>query len=418
MAVQSVTRSTARSRTGADPALKASGERQVPALLLALLAAPIAAGANAPVLILPATAGSLGVSTASVAWIVTAFAWAMAVGTPLFAGLLRSRGVTTTLRVSAAFVVAGSALVAFAPGLAALLAGRAGQALGGAGFVAVAMSLAAGSARRMGVITSGFGVLAASGPLLGSVLADAASWRVALLISAAALVAVPVVARRAADTPVAAARGAFDVRGAGAVVALATSLVLLPQTGAALPVVLAAVVAAGLLVVHVRRRPEGLVPAAVVRSPRFIGASLTALAVSTSYFTLLFALPRLITDRAGWTQSAIGVGQLAALLAGSALSWALAAASLRMGPRAVYAVILTLGVTAPLIAAYASSALLLLVAATVGVFAATGSSAVLSVYSGQRVPQAQRPSAIGLFMLAYQLGGAFGPAIAAVLVLG
>jgi hypothetical protein len=31
---------------------------------------------------------------------------------------------------------------------------------------------------------------------------------------------------------------------------------------------------------------------------------------------------------------------------------------------------------------------------------------------------AQRPAAIGLFTLCYQLGGAFGPAVAALLVLG
>ncbi len=390
--------------------------RQVPALLLALLATPIAAGANAPVLILPDTARSLGVSTASVTWIVTAFAWAMAIGTPLFAGLLRLRGVRVALRVSGAFVVAGSALVAFAPWLPALLVGRAAQALGGAGFVAVAMSLAGGSARRMGVITSGFGVLGASGPLLGSVIGAAASWRVALLLSAVSLVAVPAVARHAKGVP--AAGGSFDVRGAGALVALATTLVLIPQTGAALPVLLAAVGSAVLLVVHVRRRPGGLVPAAVVRSAGFVGAAVTALAVSTSYFTLLFALPRLIADRADWSRGAIGIGQLTALLAGAALSWGLAAASVRMSRRAVYGVLLTLGALAPLTAVFASSAPLLLAAAAVAVFAATGSNAVLSVYAGQQAPAAQRPSAIGLFVLSYQLGGAFGPAIAAVLVLG
>ncbi|MBC9711035.1 MFS transporter [Streptomyces sp. TRM66268-LWL] len=411
MAVQTAVGSAVRGKVR-----EATGGRQVPAPLLALLATPIAAGANAPVLILPSTAASLGVSTASVTWIVTAFAWAMAVGTPLFAGLLRLRGLRAALWVSSAFVLAGSALVALAPWLPALLVGRAAQALGGAGFVAVAMSLAAGSARRMGVITSGFGVLGASGPLLGSLIGEAASWRVALLLSAVSLVAVPAVARYAKSAPV--KGSSFDVRGAGALVALASALVLIPQTGAAPPVLLAAFAAAVLLVLHVRRRPEGLVPAAVVRSPRFAGAALTALAVSTSYFSLLFALPRLIADRAGWEQSAIGLGQMIALLAGSALSWGLAAVSVRMSRRAVYGVLLTLGALAPLTAVCAAWAPLLLVAATVAVLAATGGNAVLAVYAGQEAPAHQRASAIGLFVLCYQLGGAFGPAIAALLVLG
>ncbi|MFD0345882.1 hypothetical protein ACFQ0M_06930 [Kitasatospora aburaviensis] len=36
----------------------------------------------------------------------------------------------------------------------------------------------------------------------------------------------------------------------------------------------------------------------------------------------------------------------------------------------------------------------------------------------QATPAAQRPTAIGLFNLCYQLGGAFGPAIAALITLG
>ncbi|MEU7009913.1 hypothetical protein [Streptomyces sp. NPDC046332] len=50
-------------------------------------------------------------------------------------------------------------------------------------------------------------------------------------------------------------------------------------------------------------------------------------------------------------------------------------------------------------------------------FVATGSTAVLSVHASRQVPKAQRPAAIGLFVLCYQLGGAVGPALAALSVL-
>ncbi|MEK9519601.1 hypothetical protein MIU24_09345 [Streptomyces venezuelae] len=116
---------------------------------------------------------------------VTVFAWAMAVGTPLMAGLLRRRGLGTTLRLSAVLVAAGTAVVAVAPWLPLAMTGRAAQAVGGAGLVTAAMSLA-GSVRRMGVITAGFGTLGAVGPLLGSTLAAAASWRVSLAVGALA----------------------------------------------------------------------------------------------------------------------------------------------------------------------------------------------------------------------------------------
>ncbi|MFE5674420.1 MFS transporter [Streptomyces erythrochromogenes] len=402
----------------------------VPVLWLALLATPVAAAANAPVLILPDMAASLGVGTSTAAWLVAAFAWAMAVSVPLLAGLLRRRGLTPVLRLSGALLLGGTLLVAASPWLPATLLGRAAQAAGGAGLVAAAMSLA-GSARRMGVISAGFGMLGASGPLLGAQLSHTVSWRLALSVSLVSLLAVPAVSRyataQAAATATAAAAaatstapapqiGRFDARGAALLTVLATALVLLPHA----PAVAAgsAVVAAALLALHVRRRPDGFVPAALVRSRLFLGSALLALALSTSYFTLLFAVPRLLADRAGWDVTAAGTGQLVALLTGSALSWLLAAASARMGRTAVRTVLVAIGTLAAVLAVFASWGPLLLVATLGGVFGATGANAVLSMQAASSVPDPRRPTAIGLFALCYQLGGAFGPAIATALVLG
>ncbi|MEW2528985.1 MFS transporter [Streptomyces sp. NPDC047071] len=386
---------------------------QVPIGWLALLATPVAAGANAPVLILPDMARSLGVATATATWLVTAFAWAMAAGTPLLAGLLRRRGLATVLRLSTALVLGGTALVAAAPWLPVALAGRAAQSLGGAGLVAIAMNLA-GNARRMGVISSGFGILGAAGPLLGATLTDAVSWRLALAVSAVAVVAVPVVARYAGQTPP--AQGRFDARGATLLIALATTLILLPT--APLPALAGALVAAVLLAAHVRRRPEGFVPARLLRSPLFVTSAVLGAALSTSYFTLLFTVPRLLQDRAGWTTGTIGTGQLFTLLIASAASWLLAAGSARMGRAAVRTVLVAVGVTAAVTAAFATSGVLLLLAAGAAAFAATGANATLSVQAASATTDAQRPTAIGLFALSYQLGGAFGPGLATLLVLG
>ncbi|MEU9038623.1 MFS transporter [Streptomyces sp. NPDC048352] len=387
----------------------------VPVLWLALLATPIAAGANAPVLILPDMAASLGVTTAGAAWLLTGFGWAIAVGTPLLAGLLRRRGLAAVLRLATVLVLAGTLLVAASPWLPLTLAGRCAQAAGGAGLVAAAISLA-GTARRMGVLSAGFGMLGAAGPLLGRALADGASWRIALTVQAVSLLAVPAVLRRAgAGTPP--APGRFDGRGAALLTALATALVLLPT--APLAALAAALVAAALLAVHVRRRPDGFVPAALLRRPVFVVSSLLALALSASYFTLLFAVPRLLADRAGWDTAAAGTGQLVALLAGSALSWPLAAASARMSRTAVRTVLVTTGALAALAGILGTSGALLLAATAAGVFTAGAANAILSTHAVADAPgEAQRPSAIGLFTLCYQLGGAFGPAVAALLVLG
>ncbi len=278
------------------------------------------------------------------------------------------------------------------------------------------MSLA-GSARRMGVISAGFGILGASGPLLGAQLSQAVSWRLSLSVSVLAILAVPMVSRYAAAPAVPAARprDRFDAPGAALLTALATALVLLPHAPTA--ALGSSALAAALLALHVRRRPDGFVPAALIRRPLFLGSALLALALSGSYFTLLFSVPRLLTDRAGWDAATAGTGQLVALLTGSAFSWLLAAASARMSRAAVRAVLVGVGASAAAIAVFASWGPLLLVATLGAIFAATGSSAVLSMHAASSAPDPQRPTAIGLFALCYQLGGAFGPAVATALVL-
>ncbi|MFG1785750.1 MFS transporter, partial [Rhodococcus oryzae] len=245
------------------------GSQQISALWLALLASPIAASANSPVLILPAMADSFGVRTATVTWLVTVFAWAMAIGTPLMATLLRRRGTRLTLAVGSALIVAGTVLVAVAPWLPLAMAGRAAQAVGGAGLATVAMTLA-GTARRMGAITAGFGILGAVGPLVGSLIAEAASWRAALAISLVALLAVPAVIRRS-PAVVPAATVPFDGGGAALLVCTASALVLVPRYPA--PAVAAAIVMGAVLAAHIRRRPDGFVPAVLLRSPAVVPAA-------------------------------------------------------------------------------------------------------------------------------------------------
>ncbi|MGK5632023.1 MFS transporter [Streptomyces sp. URMC 123] len=403
---------------GAGAARAAGGRAAAPArgvsgLVLMLLAAPAALGMTGPAIVLSDMANGYGVSDGVASWLVTTAGWGIAIGTPLAAGLINRRGLRTTLLTSALLLLVGSVLVAAVPWLPAVLPGRAAQAIGGSGLIAVAMNLAAGSARKMGLITSGIAAFAAVGPLVGSEITDGLTWQVVLVLPALSLLFVPFVARRAPANPMAESR--FDVLGAVLLTALATALVFIPYFP--LPAAICSVVAAALLALHIRRRPEGFVPMALLRTPAFLFASGLALALATSYFALLYIIPRLLTDEAGWSDGSIGIGTLVVQVIGSALSFVLAAVAARMGRPAVVAVLIALGVLAPLAVAIWVWAPLLLAAMAVALFAAAGGQATLMVHATDSVEDRKRPVAIGMFNLCYQIGGAFGPALATLFVI-
>ncbi|MCP2166323.1 MFS transporter [Goodfellowiella coeruleoviolacea] len=382
--------------------------RALPGPWLALLAAPVALGTTGPTVVLPRIAADLEIPVAAATWLGTAYGWGVAVGTPLLAGLLRLRGIRAALLLGAALVGAGTLLLVLAPTLPLLLAGRVVQALGAAGLITAAMNLA-GSTRRMGLITAAISAAGAVGPLAGTLIGAAGTWRPVLALAALTLLAVPAalrVAPAAASAPV----SEFDLPGAGLVLVLATALVLVPR--AALPSAAVAVLAAVALARHVRRRPEGFVPLDVLRSRSFTGCCALALALATSYFAILYAVPRLLADR-GWSAGSVGVGQLAVLLLGALLVWVLT--SVRLARPVVLGVLTGLGVLA-LGLVLTPWPVPVLASAGVAVVSASGTQATLSVLAPAAVPDRHRPVAIGLFNLCYQLGGAFGPALVALLL--
>jgi sugar phosphate permease len=182
--------------------------------------------------------------------------------------------------------------------------------------------------------------------------------------------------------------------------------------------VTASLLAGVLLALHIRSNPTGFVPLSLLRTRTFVLSTLLACTFATSYFTFLFTVPQLLHDRTGWSTSTIGTGQLVALLSGSVLSMALAVAAARLGRPRVLAILLTTGALAPLTALLTPWPSLLLPVAMLAVFTTSAGQATLAVLAGQSAPACQRPTAIRLFNLGYQLGGAFGPAIATLVVFG
>ncbi|MFI6732371.1 hypothetical protein ACIBI9_05495 [Nonomuraea sp. NPDC050451] len=89
--------------------------------------------------------------------------------------------------------------------------------------------------------------------------------------------------------------------------------VLIPHLESA--AIAAAAVAGGLLTLHVRKKPAGFIPRPVVRSQAFVTAAATAGTLSTSYFALLYTVPRLLEHHCYQLGGAFGPALATLLLA-------------------------------------------------------------------------------------------------------
>ncbi|WP_410599523.1 MFS transporter [Amycolatopsis sp. lyj-90] len=377
---------------------------------LALLAGPLSFGIAGPLLILPDAAAALGTGIATVTWIVTAFGWGIAVGTPLLAGLQSHRGVRTALLTCAALVLTGAIAVATVPWLPALIAGSALQGLGTAGFTTMAMSLA-GSARAMGLVTSSLAVVGSASPLIADLVGDALGWQLALALPAVSLLGVPAALRPGRNvTPAEPSR--FDLAGAILVTAMVTALVLVPHFR--LPAAITVAVIAVLLAGHLRARPDGFVPAALLRTPVFLIAAGLAFALAVANFGLVYVLPRLLTEQTGWTSGEVGLAILWPLLFGGLMSYVVVAVTAKAPFRAVAVLFPALAALALVLAGVSVSPAVLLIAQALTSLAAASGQGVYAVRAGDAAGS-HRAAGMGLFNLAYLLGAAFGPALAALL---
>lgn len=398
-------------RPGPEPADVVEPQRPA-ALWLALLAGPIALSANSPTLVLGTIAGGLGTSVATATWIATTFGWGVAVGTPLAAALLRRYGMRRALSASAALILVGSCLELVGPQLPELLVGRAAQAIGSAGAFTIAMNLA-GTTRRTGLIMASVGVFGAVGPLTGALIADHWSWHGALSLSALSLPAVPAIVRALREDRRPQPAVQRDLPGLALVLAAVSALVFIPRFP--VPAAIGFVILLAMLALRMRAAPEGFVPVRLLRVPGFVLAGGLALALSTSYFTLLYVFPKMLAKDVGWTVNRIGVAQLLALLLGSVAAWALAFVAARLAPRTIIVVLICAGAVAPLVAVSTAWLPLLLTVPAIAVFGAVAGQATLTISAAGAADTNHRATAISLVNLCYLLGGAFGPAVAAVI---
>ncbi|MFI2739721.1 MFS transporter [Streptomyces sp. NPDC018711] len=366
-----------RAADASAPRAAGAGHRRGAArtgLLLAALAAPAAMGVSGPSLALPDAARALTVTPAAATWLMTAFGLGMAVGTPLLSATAgRRHGPAGVIRTAAVLVSLGALLVLLAPNLPLAVAGRALEAAGAAGLNVAAFQLAGRdrSGRIPGLVAIGSAAGGTVGLFAGAAVAGALGWRGALVLPLLSLLSLRPALRLAAGEP--------------------TEAAATPRTPA----------------------PTPALPLDILRNRRFLAASALMLTLSTVNFGLLYAAPRRVAVLTGWGAVETGAVASVAALAGALLSWLLVRAAPGLGPTRLKAA-LALGSAAGLVLAVAAPwPVAVLIGSGTSALVTAGGQGLLTGAATGGLPAARHGLAIGLFNLAFLIGVAAGPALAA-----
>lgn len=412
-------RTPAHGRASPDTTEPARGAT-VLTVLLGLLFGLAASGASAMAVALPALAEDLDLSRSTSAWVLSGYALTLAVTTALHGRIADLVGIRLPLVLGVCVMAAGSIAAALAPSFPVLLGARLAQGAGAAAIPVLATDLLSsrfsGSDRSaaLGRLAGVGAAVSSLGPLLGGVLEVAGGWRLTALLPALGLLLIPVVWRAAPSTG---ERTCLDLRGAVLVAAAGTGLVLLVQSPSAGIVVGA--VGSALLVVgglattaHVRARPNGFLPRAVIGNRMVTASGLAAASCPAAWFALLTAVPALLTDH-GWSPLQIGLGLMPSAIAGVVISRLSGPVLERLGEPRALCVAATIAASALLLAAAAVSldsvALLLGAVALVTVAFGIGQPALVSAV-GASVAPAIRGVALGLATFLILLGAGVGSA--------
>jgi EmrB/QacA subfamily drug resistance transporter len=269
---------------------------------------------------LPRIIGHFGSSLSSAGWLVTGYLIAMASLQPVAGKLGDQLGRRPLVLGGLAWFAVASLGAGLAPSLPLLIAFRVQQAVAGAlvfpNGIALLRELAppGGLGRRLGLIIGTLPLAAAIGPLLAGLLlaAGGGGWRLIFLVNLPLLVAPLALGLRALPRSRRAARAAqFDVTGAVVLSGLLVAAAWAVNRGLGMADGLAAAAvacaAAALFAVQELRHPLPVVELRLFRNGHFLAANCSVALSNLALYVTLFALPLLLTRRAGWTGARIGL---------------------------------------------------------------------------------------------------------------
>lgn len=407
-----------------------SSRRWLALSILALAQFLVVLDASIVNIALPVLGRQLGMDTAALAWVITAYVLAFG-GLLLLGGRLADRyGHRRVFLIGAGGFVAASALAGLSLSAEMLLAARALQGASAALLAPAALALLAQlfpdakeRTKALGVWGGVAGIGSAAGVLLGGVLTATLGWQsvffVNVPVGAIVLIAIPLLITRDG----ARAQGRLDAAGAvtvtAALVALVGAFSAVEQLGFLhpLPLVLfaAALVLGAVFVLIERRTAEPLVPLSVFRHRNLALGNVVMLLAGAAMVALFFALSVYMQAVLGYDALAAGLSQLPLAGALVLVAGVVPALIARLGTRPVlFGSLLVLAGGLVWLAAAPSDAVFLtqLLGPTLligiglgGAFVATTQLAVEGVKGGEA------GLAGGLINTSQQIGGAVGLAV-------
>lgn len=270
---------------------------------------------------LPAVLRDLG-GLEQLSLVVSSYLLASAVALPLLGKLSDLYGRRRLFEVSLVLFVVGSFLAAMAGSITALVAARALQGFGGGGVMTVAQTAVADLVpprRRgayLGAIVAVLGLASVVGPVLGGVVVDRWSWRVAFHVNVPLGLVAVAVAHRFLPAGRTVERPRIDVAGAFLLVVAISGFVAAVTFGAdgldtGTPWLLAAVpvtLAAGVALFSVERRAaEPVLPPELFADRAFSVTLVVGFLVSGGMFAVLVFVPLYLQGVAGMSAGRAGV---------------------------------------------------------------------------------------------------------------
>jgi len=401
----------------------------VPAMLLVPVAADMVS------LVLPGIAGQFGASTPQVAWVVTGFLLACAIGIPIYGRMADRFSLRRLFVIALAVFGIGNLISALAQDLLFLVAGRIVAGAGGAAIPVLAIVAATRLLPRgqavigVGFIAAAGGLGTALGPAIGGGLGQTFGWRALFwLLAAWAVGLIPAVRRVITDTQQADPRR-LDVVG-GVLLGASAGLLLFGITqaegshGFTAPsswgALLAGVATAVLFAWRTRTTSEPFVPPSLFAHRGYLAAVTVIFGTMMVNLTTLVLVPILLIDVNGLT---LGQGALVMIPGGLALATVAPLAG-RIGAKGANE-----GTVALVGLSVIAASMLFLSTVAVGASAVWAGAAVFALGAGfalvvtlttsalsHLLPPEQVGAGVGIFQGAQFLGAGTGPAVFGVLL--